>query len=149
MRWERGQCGFCPLPFLATSLHTDLSAWATPRALMFLSRRSAHSGSCPPGKLQGHLNSFQALDNQLAATKTKNGKNYLPRLFRTFQILPRAMLLSTGAAEAFTPGHRPTEENSCNMAARVSFHLSWRWDSSSYKPFLQCQLYCTEVATTS
>lgn len=67
MCWERGQGGFCPLPFLATSLHTALSAWATPRALMFLSRRRARSGSCPPSKLQGHLNSFPALDNQLVA----------------------------------------------------------------------------------
>lgn len=69
MCWEVGQRGFCPLPFLATSLHTALSARATPRALMFLCRRSAHAGSCPPGKLRGHLNSFPALDNRSAATK--------------------------------------------------------------------------------
>ena len=69
MCWEGGQCGFCPLPFLETSLHTALSAWATPRALMFLPRPSAHSGSCPPGELRGHLNSFPASGNQSAANK--------------------------------------------------------------------------------
>lgn len=126
MCWERGQCGFCPLPFLAISLHTALSAWATPRTLMFLSRRSARSGSCPLSKLQGHLNSFPALASQSEATKMER---IVPRL-RTFLVLPRAMLLSIGAAEVL-----PQQKKSvATWWQGASFHLNCSRNSGNSKP---------------
>lgn len=147
MCWERGQGGFCPLPFLATSLHTALSAWATPRALMFLSRRNARSGSCPPSKLQGHLNSFPALDNQSAATNVE-------------RIVPRALqnLLSKSYLGQYcsqlvqlrpcTSTTSRQKKPGATWWQGASLHLSWRWDSGntrSPRHLLWCQPFCTAL----